>query len=414
MNIDNILTSLTNKKHYCIAYSGGIDSHVLLHLSAQIKTCNIRAVHINHGFSVNANEWERHCQQVCENLAIPFSAYRLAIKINPGDSLEAVAREQRYAQFKKILQDNECLLTAHNADDQVETVFLQLMRGAGVKGLAAMPLADDSNTHLRPLLPISRQAIEAYAQSNNLQWIEDESNQDQRFDRNYFRHQVLPVIKKRWPQALQTVARSAKHCGEAADLLTELAMLDLKKCVKDKFLVMDYLLTLPAARQRNTLRVWIDNKGFGLPTTAQLEQIRKDVLLSDLAASPCLRWEQQEIRRYKNRLYVMPVSTGDEGDKILQFYWQNIKKKIAEGQCGYLNINDMVLRFRQGGERIRPAGRKETQTLKNLLQQWQVPPWERGRIPLLYYRGELVAVLGYCSKEGFQVLEYLQPEFVAS
>lgn len=419
LNLVEKIKELTDKTQLCVAYSGGIDSHVLLHALSHLEGYKIRAVHVNHGLSPNANDWESHCQRICQKLATPFQAFRLQIKKKPQHSLEAMAREARYNCLREALKSNEVLLTAHNADDQAETFLLQLMRGSGIDGLAAMPEKKSfGNSELvRPLLKIDRKTIKAYATQHHLQWVEDESNQHLEFDRNYLRHSVMPLLKKRWPSALQTINRSATHCADAKNSIAAISITDFHSVIDKNRINLINLKSLSLPRQQQVLRYWIKNHGFSLPTQQQLNVLFKTVIHSRFDATPCFRWKNQQVRRYRHLLYLTAPSTVDYG-KITQ-PWNGEDYLIIEG-IGTLalprNLNHSKLkfpcqiRFRRGGERIKLEG--HTRTLKQLFQQWQIPPWERDRIPLLYHEEILIAVIGYAISDPYnkKIIDQHTPE----
>jgi tRNA(Ile)-lysidine synthase len=385
-------------KTYWVAYSGGLDSHVLLSLFAKVReTLSIRvsAIHVNHGLSSNANAWSQHCATVCRALQVDYHSRRVLIDTQNGDSIEAQAREQRYAVFADCVQSGDILVTAHQQDDQAETFLLQLLRGAGVKGLSSMPMIKPFSLgqHARPLLAYSRAELVDYAAQQQLSWIEDESNQNKKFMRNFLRHDLLPQLSEREPAAIELISRSAQHCAEAQALLDEFAALDLQQCVgsRDNTLSVQRLNALTPARQRLVLRSWIHARGFRVPDHRRLASILRDVLTADWDRMPCVRWDDAELRRHGDDLYVM--SCADVARiKCFEFDPGNDTSNDA--------LKDIVVKYRAGGEVVRIPGRG-TQSLKNLFQEWRVPPWERDQIPLLYVGEELIAVVGY----------FLHPEY---
>lgn len=408
--LQKTLKKLTHKTQLCVAYSGGIDSHVLLHALLHLNDYKVRAVHVNHELSPNANDWESHCQRVCQQLAIPFKSFHLQIQKKPQHSLEAIAREARYNCLREELKSDEVLLTAHNADDQAETFLLQLMRGSGIDGLAAMPEKKPfgDNELVRPLLTIDRKMIEAYATQQQLQWIEDESNNELQFDRNYLRHRIMPLLKKRWPSALKTINRSAAHCADAKNSIEAITITDFNSVIDKNRINLITLKSLSLPRQRQVLRYCIKNHGFSLPSQQQLNVLFKTVVHSRFDASPCFNWKNQQVRRYRHRLYLTTPSTIDYR-KITQ-QWNGEDRLSIEG-IGTLELSQTLnrlslrfpcqIRFRRGGERIKFAG--HSRTLKQLFQQWQIPPWERDRIPLLYHEGILIAVIGYAISDPYLI-----------
>lgn len=414
-----VLRELADNPHFCIAYSGGMDSHVLLHAMAEYQKQNpsiqIRALHINHHLNSNANQWEDYCKKISQQLGIPFHVESLMITLNPGDSIEAVARKARYDILQDYVHDKENILTAHTQNDQAETFLLQLLRGAGVKGLSAMPLKKEFGKGylLRPLLKMSREELKKYAKKNHLRWIEDDMNFELRFNRNYLRHEVLPILCRRWPAVLSVISRSANHCAEAAHLLDQLADVNLQVMQMKGSLAVKPLLQLTPEQQRNVLRRWIHRLGFSVPQTKQLEQMRNDVLKASEGTAPLFSYDNTEIRRYDNALYISTSSSEFDTSTIIPWnfkYLLNLPctlgvlqatKKKGKGISVAINIQQINVRFRQGGERCQPSGRKETHSLKKLMQEWKVPPWQRDRIPLIYYDDKLIAVVGYCICVGF-------------
>ncbi|MCU7943358.1 MAG: tRNA lysidine(34) synthetase TilS [Candidatus Thiodiazotropha sp. (ex Cardiolucina cf. quadrata)] len=398
-----------------IALSGGLDSCVLLHLLAQLRPqlpYDLHAIHVHHGLQYQADSWQTHCERVCQGYDIPLDTVRLTLNVNSGESLEAVAREARYRAMAEQMGEGDLLLTAQHQDDQAETLLLQLMRGSGPAGLASMPPL----THFgpgwlaRPLLTFSRESLEAYAGHHNLSWQEDPSNRDQRFDRNFIRHQVMPLLRSRWPAAATTLSRAARLSGELLMLVREEAEEDLAKArTKDgDTLSITALKQLNSIRLRNLLRHWISATDAPLPSSKKLARIEREAVHGRIDAVPLITWEDWEVRRYRDRLYLsrarvidlpnQPLiwSAGDEmvlpeglgrliarpgEDGISATHWQNAKVEV---------------RFRHGGERCRLFRQSHHRPLKKLFQEWGVPPWQRSRIPLIFLDGELTAVVGHC------------------
>jgi len=212
-----------------IAYSGGLDSQVLLHLCVQSKYMNkIKAIHIHHGLSKNADQWVEHCKETCQNLKIPLIIKYIQINEIKRKSLEELARHKRYEIFEELLEENDVLLMAHHADDQAETFLLRALRGSGIEGLSAIPQQRKLGKGIlyRPLLNFSRMELQKYAHENNLKWIEDESNQCEKFDRNFLRKQIIPILKNRWKGLEKTLCRTAHIQTETAQLLLEHAQQD--------------------------------------------------------------------------------------------------------------------------------------------------------------------------------------------
>lgn len=410
-------------KTYWIAYSGGLDSHVLLHVCAEIgKThpLSVRAIHINHQLSHHAANWAAHCAKTCHDLQIPLVQKEIEAKSSSGESPEEAARIARYAVFAELLSVNDYLLTAHQQDDQAETVLLQLLRGAGLKGLSAMPLIKPfaKGVHARPLLNFSRADLKKYAEEQRLSWIDDESNLDIGYTRNFLRHEVLPILTKRWPSVTKTLSRVATHCAEAQSILDSLAKEDLTQLYEENSrseyaippLNIKKLLELSPERQSHVLREWIHQSDMPLPSAVKMLQIQHYFLQAGHDKSPHIIWGDVELRRYQNKLYLMKCLPVHDTTQVHSWDMQKplmlssdiiLHATLAEGLGLRADLSQVEVRFRQGGERCRLPGRKEHHDLKKLFQQWKVPPWQRERIPLLYIADKLVAVVGFFIDEEY-------------
>jgi tRNA(Ile)-lysidine synthase len=417
-----VLNSLPAANRYCVAYSGGVDSHVLLHLLATHTgdlVGKLNAVHVDHQIQRQSGDWGLHCRAICKELGVAFECLQVDAKPHPGESPEAAARRARYQALADWLPQDAVLLTAQHRDDQAETLLIQLFRGAGPRGLAAMPKLTllGRGKMARPLLYCTRQAILDYACRHKLCWVEDPSNRDLRYDRNLLRHQVMPLLRQHWPGIDAVLARAASLQAEQVKLAQALAELDQRQCQpieKSDQLNCDAVLALEPARQGNLLRHWLYNLGLPLPTHSVLEQLRDNVLQARGDATPCVRWSDAEVRRYQNRLYAMsPLPVHDAVARQMWDIRQPLSLPRAGGRLSAVACSGrglrvdqnsrLQIRFRQGGETLQPAGRREHHSLKKLFQEWQVPPWERARVPLIYCNGELVAIAGLCVCEGFQV-----------
>lgn len=420
LTANSILAQLPAAPHYWVAYSGGVDSHTLLHLLFSLQSHlpgKVGAVHVDHGIQSASGDWAAHCRAVCVELDVPFIALRTDARAQAGQSPEQAAREARYRVLADWLAAGDVVLTAQHQDDQAETLLLQLFRGAGPRGLAAMPASADlgKGRLLRPLLSASREQILGYASQHALQWVEDPSNTDLRYDRNFLRRQLWPELQQRWRGLSSVLARAAGLQADQAELARALADIDLQQCFFEQSddLSLTAIAACSAARQRNLLRRWIEGRGFRLPSRVLIERIRREVIYSRVDASPLVQWQGAEIRRYRQRIYLMsPLSAHDENliamwelDKVLHL--PSVQRTLAAtrvtGQGLHLDAPATVqVRFRQGGETLQPVGRGQRHSLKHLFQEWAIPEWERPRVPLLYRDDQLIAVAGYCVCEGCQ------------
>jgi tRNA(Ile)-lysidine synthase len=391
-----------------VAYSGGLDSHVLLHAASLLRGADfpeLRAIHVHHGLAPRADAWTVHCEAVCAALGVPLEVIRVDARAETGESPEAAARAARYRALEAALTPGDGLLTAHHRRDQAETLLLQLLRGAGPAGLAAMPRWQPlgAGWHGRPLLDVSRECLEAHARAHGLVWIEDESNLDIRFDRNLLRQEVMPRLRERWPALDEMLARAASHQAEALGLLGELARQDLEDLRGDPpgTLSVSALARLRPARRRNALRFWLMDKGLPLPSMARLQSVLDDVLTAAPDAMPRVAWEGGEVRRYRDALYAMPPMALH--DPALRLPWDG-RSPLAIDALGVVLTPEwlqgqglvpeagetLTVAFRRGGETMRVRDR--TRELKKLMQERGIPPWERERVPLVYRGDELVAV----------------------
>ncbi|WP_405122230.1 tRNA lysidine(34) synthetase TilS [Pseudomonas sp. M20] len=402
-----------NAAHWRIAFSGGLDSTVLLHLLASLAKSEslpaLSAIHIHHGLQAAADAWPQHCQSVCDALGVPLLIER--VRVQPGASLERAARNARYAVFSALTQANDVLLTGQHRDDQAETLLFRFMRGAGVRGLAGMPKQRPvgQGTLIRPLLDVSRSELEAYAQAHHLNWIEDPSNQDRQFSRNYLRHQVMPLLSERWPQAQTSMARSAAHLREAQGLLDELAQIDLATAATAHgfewlglpSLELAPLAVLSAARQRNALSHWLEPM-TRLPDTDHWSGWTN---LCDAAADavPVWRLADGELHRSAGRLWWLsgywlrtPMIGGDWQTPASALRLADNGRVAFSGQSP---VGPLRIAYRQGGEVMHLADRGH-RDLKRLLNERAVPGFVRGRLPLLFRDDELLAVANLPGLDG--------------
>lgn len=410
----HFLQEKTSSNRFCIAFSGGLDSAVLLHLFNALSridsNINLRAIHINHGLSPNANHWEKQCQEICHQYQIPLHIKQLKLSKKPKMSLEDLARRARYDVFRQYLSQGETLVTAHHQDDQAETLLLQLFRGAGPKGLASMPgyVSFGQGFLIRPLLNFQKLALQQYAEKEGLQWIEDESNGNINFDRNFLRHEILPLLKQRWPNIADNLARSAYHCANADKYIAQQVVHIFEDLFNSENLALHIpsLLNHSIETQNYVIRYWLQRLDFPLPSTKKLGILHDEILKSRHDGNPLLRWKQVEIRRYNNYLYAMSPLSAHNTTLVIR--WQMTDDLILPNNLGVIKLDELInsginldipepitVRFRQGGERCRLKNRTHTHSLKKLFQDWKIPPWNRDRIPLLYKGDELKAIVGY-------------------
>lgn len=399
---------------YVLAISGGLDSSVLLHLFHENLSRlpqQVQAIYVDHGLQSESNEWQVFCARQAKKYDIAFHACQIGTGPTKADSVENWARTERYKILTSRMQENDILFTAHHLDDQVETFFLQALRGTGARGLAAMsPLRQLANGyHARPLLSFSRQQLQEYARKNQLEWIEDPSNADSMFDRNYLRQTVMPLVETRWPGYRKTIARLAEHQAEIRDVLEDVAEQDLTYLLDDeeKCLQLERMKTLSFARQKNVIRYWARRQQLSTPNSVHLQQIFSDVVNAADDATPCVNWADVECRRYRDGLYLqkkmLPHDSGTvmswDMSRHIEINGETLSAVTTRGKGLAKDslLNKRVsIRFRQGGERICPAPGRQHKTLKQIYQESGVLPWCRDRIPLIYLDDELAAVPGIC------------------
>ncbi|MDJ0929408.1 MAG: tRNA lysidine(34) synthetase TilS [Gammaproteobacteria bacterium] len=389
----------------CIAFSGGCDSTALLHAATAGLDHPVRALHINHGLHAQATNWAAHCHAIGKRFGVTTEIVAVAVDRRAGDGLEAAARAARYAAFAESLGDGEWLLTAHHRDDQLETVLLRLLRGAGPRGLAGIPdCAPFASGHvLRPWLERRRAELREYATRHDLEWLDDPSNQDAALDRNYLRREIVPLIEDRWPAAAVTTARAAALCAETAELLEALAAQDARRAVQADTVDVPVLRELSAPRQRLLLRYFLDRQGVVPPSQARLTDGLRQLLSKRDDAEPAVKWSAGELRRYRDRLYLLRFDPDeDESDRE----WSGQGKLSLGPLSGELELEAAAgdgipqavvaggvnVRFRSGGETLRPAGDDHHRSLKSLYQSAGIVPWMRAHVPLLYVDDRLVAV----------------------
>lgn len=397
---------------YCVAFSGGADSTALLAALAELAVPRnggaLRAIHIDHGLNPGSAEWVKSARATCAELGVPCTVERVRVADSDGESIEAAAREARYEALAGALAPAECLLTAHHVDDQLETVLLQLARGAGVAGFAAMPASArlGAGRHLRPLLGVTHEALVAYLTKRGLRWTEDPMNADPRFDRGFLRTAVIPALRARWPSIAVNAARSARHMAEAQRTLDAAAERDWARARDGDRLDLAGLAGFDAGRAANLVRYWIRRQGRPLPSTANLERLLAMMTGAADDATPRVRWPGADVRRYRGRLY---IAAPHERQAPGEMAWRWAREPALElgAGLGSLRMVDgrgavplardrlpTTLTVKQGGagESLRPASGARQRTLRNLFQERGVVPWVRGSVPFVYAGRELVAV----------------------
>jgi tRNA(Ile)-lysidine synthase len=392
----------------CVAFSGGADSTALLGLLAAVPAVQgrLRALHIDHGLHPQSASWARACRACARVLKVPFATRRLALRRGRGQSLEALARAARYAALAQELRPAELLLTAHHLEDQLETVLLQLLRGAGLPGLAAMPAVTALGTGflVRPLLGVARARLRAWLQQRGLPHLEDPSNRDAALDRNYLRHRVLPAVVSRWPGAARTLARTAGHIAQAQQLLDELAAADVARAADGAALAVTSLRALPLARRRNALRWWISQAGHTVPDARRLQEIAVTLLAARVGANPLVSWGQAQVQRHAGRLTLAAARSAAAAYEIAWAVRRQSRLTLPAG-AGQLQLvvsphglidaaalpARLLVRTRRGGERLRPRAAGPSRSLKSLLQNEAIDLRERQHLPLLFAGEQLVA-----------------------
>lgn len=418
MSIEKTLASFVKQltqSEIVIAYSGGVDSQVLLYALASLQAkgliqTNISVFHANHGISEHAAHWQAIAKQQAEQFDFPFITANLNVKKQAQQSLEALARDARYNAMKTLLPNGSCVVTGHHRNDQVESFLLALKRGAGVNGLGAMQMITSLGelTLARPLLSHSRLEIVEYARQHQLQWIEDDSNSDTQFDRNFLRHQVIPLMEERWQGFTKTVARSAQHCQEANHLLKELAEQDYQLVKTQSGLSIAELSKLSAARFNHVIRHTIALAGGTMPSVAQLQQARQQ-LFSEQDKVPEAKLGSLVCRRFQGAMYITPVFedisaveiaiTEEAASFVLPDRLGNLS--VSRNDIGGLAIKapdedtNAQIRFAHSNPKCLPDYRQQHRSLKKVLQELNIPPWQRKRVPLLFYGDTFVAALGY-------------------
>lgn len=381
--------------HCAVAWSGGLDSTVLMHLMTGLRAQHprrlaLRALHVDHHLQPASVQFRAHCRKLARQWRVPLTLLDVKVDMAAGASLEEAARDARYAAWRGALAPDEILLIAQHADDQLESLLLALMRGAGPAGLAAMPRAAalGSARLLRPLLDLPRVALAHYATQHRLTWVEDPSNQQQRFDRNYLRAEVIPRLRQRWPAVAQTASRSARHCATAALALGGAAAADLDAAADGAGLDLTVLRRWPTARRQAALRAWFSRLGLRSPETRHLQQIEA-MLQTRPDAHPLLELPQASVRVHGARLLLEPGRRVNAPPPApCDWRWQQGALALPAGVLvvgrdahGDLDISRLPAALRVHVPATAPG---RGRSLRKLLQELSVPRWERERLPLLY------------------------------
>ncbi|QGM81725.1 tRNA lysidine(34) synthetase TilS [Otariodibacter oris] len=407
-----------NQREFLIGLSGGIDSVALLHLFVQARQSldlTLRAIHIHHGLSPNADSWVEFCQQLCQEWNVPLTVCR--VKVSGKDGIEAEARKARYQAIQQNIFLNEVLATAHHLDDQAETFFLALKRGSGIKGLSAMQAVSFAHgfTLFRPLLACSKAEITQYAKSQKLSWIEDESNSNTDYDRNFLRQKILPLLNQRWQQFNQMVARASQHCAEQQSLIEELLEEELTRRIdaKRQKISIAGFEQFSIQKQQQLLRLWLEKSGIEMPSTAQLSQIIHQLISADHDKNPQVVLGEYILRRYQQAIFIthslpdildfclslepmqkiqLPADLGEvkrTGSEI--FY------KISEESYHFslpTSLHNQALTITLSApSKVKVYGKAHREEMKKIWQQHQVPVWLRSRIPLVFFEEQLVLLL---------------------
>jgi len=403
-------------RRVAVGLSGGLDSVVVLDVLAAVAPglgVKLSALHVHHGLSVHAEAWAGACVRLAESLGIPLSVHRVQVRRDDPRGIEAAARAERYRCYAAAAVD--AIALAHHADDQAETVLLQLLRGAGPAGMAAMPACrrlTGTSVLIRPLLGVTREELLACARERGLSWVEDESNEDRRFSRNYLRHAVMPLIAARFPGYRDTLARAADNAADLTLLADRLGRLDLARCADGDGLDLAALAALDEPGRANVLRLWLRQAGIPAPPRARLLEMLTQALEAQPDAAPSFPLGERRLVRHRGRLCLADAVCGTvpgwrmawHGEPELRLPDGRVARfepTMGQGVRADLPATGVVsLGTRRGGERMRRHADGPRRTLKNLLQEAGIPPWERNRLPLLYLDGDLVHVPGVGTDPG--------------
>jgi tRNA(Ile)-lysidine synthase len=437
------LSQNTSIERIVLALSGGLDSVVLLQLTKELLASspdlnkNLIALHVNHDISQHSDSWQTFCEELCEGLGVPLHTEKL--NFEGSNNLEARAREARYAIFENFCTENDVVLSAHHKDDQAETILFRLFRGNGGKSLSGIPEKRPLGKALlfRPLLQFNKKILEAYAKENELDWVKDESNSNLHFSRNYIRHEILPRVLERWPQFHESLERVARLRLESVHLLQEVAEQDFQALLSQDpdlrswgdCIELAPFKKITRARQKNILRYWMSAQNLLMPSEQRLESLVEQISTGGSEAnqsSDLLHWKQDESivswKRFEGCLFLLINKSGQEtglvhkewdlreGGELVLPQWRfcaakHQKKGESEKAGLRSDVTCLKVVYRKGGERCQPVSRANSQTLKKLLQEYRVPPWERDYLPLFHVDEKLVSVADLWVCKGYESRE---------
>ena len=390
-----------------IALSGGCDSMVLLHALNELRdelNFTIKVIHIHHDLSPNSDKWQSFCMSECEKVKATFSTKKINIQPEKHLGVEGAARKLRYKALDELREG--MLATAHHQNDQAETLFLQLIRGSGLKGLASMPHYDERRDIWRPLLNVNRKTIVEYAKLNHILFVDDESNLDTRFNRNFLRQEIFPLLSKRFPHLIKTLTRSVEHIAEGLNLTETIAKEDAKSFFSDNLSRLSLMMIkeLPKDRVINLIRWWFNKNNILMPSKKTIDSLYEQILKIKKDNSLLIKIsEKMNVRAFQDELWLVKSGPFLESYEII---WRGEDKVLLPDQsqlifrsvkgAGFslekLGVTALRIQNRIGGERFKPSLNQPSRTLKYLLQKSKIPPWQREKIPLIFSEDTLVAV----------------------
>lgn len=393
-----------------VGFSGGADSTALLAAVAGASqrwlTGPVLAFHFDHRLHPASGAWLTHCGEVCAQLGVPLRSEAASGEPPPGASVEAWARDARYEAVARGMRAGDVVLTAHHREDLAETLLLMMFRGSGPHGLAGIaprrPLG--AGTLLRPFLDLPRSVLESFLAGTGLAWLEDPANEDARFDRNFVRRSLLPLVAERWSGAAANLARAARLQRAAAEMLDEVADAALAACASgEDRLPIAPLLSMPEPRRSLVLRRWLHGRSGQAPDAGTLMRTLSEVIGARCDRNPMLRWAGGELRRHGGCVHWLPASPPPplasalpwQADTVLALPGGVLEARAVTGtglRASLVADGTLTVHARRGGELIRPAGSPRRRPVKHLLQEWGIPPWQRHLLPFVYAGDELAAI----------------------